>query len=74
MFDGSLSGENRSQYVDVEDSMEVFLGNRLDWHEFVDSEVVNQNIEASIVSNAGTIVRMLRTIEQTVNSFYIAPA
>src|ERR1700730_2043701 len=49
MFDGSLGGEKRSQDVGVENPMEMFFGDRFDRHEFVNSGVVNQNIEAAVV-------------------------
>ena len=50
---GSLSREKRSQHVDVENPMEVFLGNRFDRLEFVNTRVVNQNIEATVVFDGG---------------------
>src|ERR1700733_6578549 len=53
MLDGSLSGEQRSQYVGIENPMEVVLGDRLDRSEFINAGIVNQDVEASVIFDGG---------------------
>ncbi len=53
VLDGGLRGEQAAEHVDVEDPVEVLLGDRLERREGVDAGVVDQDVEAAIGLDRG---------------------
>jgi hypothetical protein len=51
MFDCGLGRQKRPKHVDIEHPAELFLGNGFDRCKFVNSRVINQDIEPPVVFN-----------------------
>ena len=53
MFDGCLRDQQKTEYVDVKLSVELFFGNRLDRGELIDAGVIHEYVEVAIILDRG---------------------
>src|ERR1700686_1775907 len=49
MLDGGLRRKDRSEYVDIENPVELFFSHRLDWRELINARVIDQDVNPTVI-------------------------